>query len=170
MDSIKPILIFGFGNVSRGDDALGPLLLEYLQEHLGLDTIEIQSDFQLQIEHALDLVGRDLVLFIDASVGAIDDFEFAELAPAYDNSYTTHAMSPAAVLQVYREIMRTPPPPSFLLSIKGEQFELGSELSLQARFHLHQAQRFAERLFAHPTLEFWLNQAHAECDIIEQEL
>ena len=51
----KPILIFGYGNLSRGDDALGPLLLEYIEDHCDLSTIELLVDFQLQIEHALDI-------------------------------------------------------------------------------------------------------------------
>lgn len=169
MDSIKPILIFGYGNVSRGDDALGPLLLEFIQDRLALDTVEIQTDFQLQIEHALDLVGRNLILFVDASVGCPAAFDFTELAPAHDKSYTSHAMSPAAVLQVYSDIMRIPPPPSFLLSIKGEHFELGADLSPKAQSHLQQAQRFAERLFSQPTLEFWLDQAESQPAFAEQK-
>ena len=164
MENIKPILIFGYGNVSRGDDALGPLLLESIQSRLDPDIveiIEIQTDFQLQIEHALDLVGRTLVLFVDASVGCTGAFDFTELSPACDKSYTTHAMSPAAVLQVYRDINRCPPPPSFLLSIKGEQFELGADISPQAESHLQQAKCFADRLLDRPILEFWLSQAES---------
>jgi Ni,Fe-hydrogenase maturation factor len=37
----KPILIFGYGNLSRGDDALGPLLLEYVEEHSNLNQIDL---------------------------------------------------------------------------------------------------------------------------------
>ena len=154
----KPILVFGYGNISRGDDALGPWLLDFIQDRLQPENIELQTDFQLQIEHALDLVGKKLVLFIDASVGCTTAYEFTVLAPACDNSYTTHAMSPAAVLQVYRDIQKTAPPPSFLLSIKGEQFELGADLSPAAQSHLRQAQPFVERLLQQPTPEFWLRQ------------
>ena len=68
---IKPILVFGYGNLSRGDDALGPLLLDYIQKHCDLRKIELLTDFQLQIEHALDLEHRSLILFVDASVACI---------------------------------------------------------------------------------------------------
>ncbi len=158
MESIKPILIFGYGNVSRGDDALGPKLLELIEARISPSDIEIQTDFQLQIEHALDLVGRSLVLFVDASVNCAGAFDFTKLSPACDNSYTTHAMSPAAVLQVYQNIERKPPPPSFLLSIKGEQFELGAQMCQLANSNLQQANLFAERLLNRPDLEFWLQQ------------
>jgi Ni,Fe-hydrogenase maturation factor len=46
---IKPVLLFGYGNPSRGDDALGPQLLNYIESHCNLEHIEILSDFQLQI-------------------------------------------------------------------------------------------------------------------------
>lgn len=156
---VKPVLLFGYGNLSRGDDALGPLLLEYIENTVNLDTIEILTDFQLQIEHALDLENRALVLFVDASVACVNAFDFAVLAPARDKSYTTHAMSPAAVLDVYQEIKKQTPPPCFLLSIKGEKFELGEGLSVNAEQHLAQACQFAGQLLGNPDSAIWWQQA-----------
>ena len=49
------VLIFGYGNLSRGDDALGPLIIEYIEKNCFFDGLEMITDFQLQIEHALDL-------------------------------------------------------------------------------------------------------------------
>jgi len=96
---VKPVLLFGYGNLSRGNDASGPLLLEYVESHCDLKQVEILSDFQLQIENALDLENRSLVLFVDASVACVSAFDYGMLEPARDKSYTTHAtMSPAAVL------------------------------------------------------------------------
>lgn len=149
----KPILVFGYGNLSRGDDAVGPLLLEYLENKLDLSRIELLTDFQLQIEHALDLQGRNLVLFVDASVSCQESFELIELKPQRDNSYTSHAMSPAALLHVYTTLNQQRLPPAFLLSIRAESFELGEGLSADTARNLHDACRFAER---------WLATAGAE--------
>ncbi|MGZ5007198.1 MAG: hydrogenase maturation protease [Methylobacter sp.] len=157
----KPVLLFGYGNLSRGDDALGPLLLEYAESHCNPDEVEILSDFQLQIEHALDLENRRLVLFVDASVACVNAFDFSVLEPAKDKSYTTHAMSPAAVLDVYRSIKHQAPPPSFLLSIKAEQFELGEGLSQNAEANLAEACAFSGRLFSNLNPDFWLEQITA---------
>ncbi|MGR9116618.1 MAG: hydrogenase maturation protease [Gammaproteobacteria bacterium] len=173
MEYVKPILIFGYGNASRGDDALGPLLLDFIQERLDLSQVEIQTDFQLQIEHALDLVGRHLVLFVDASVGCPGAFEFVRLTPARDKSFSTHAMSPTSVLQVYQDIEHATPPPSFLLSIKGDHFELGAPLSRPARIHLQQAKNFTELLLNRPVPKFWQAQAEsmaAQPDVAEKML
>jgi hydrogenase maturation protease len=155
----KPVLLFGYGNLSRGDDALGPLLLEYVEDNFNLDTIEILTDFQLQIEHALDLEHRELVLFVDASVSCVNAFDFSVLEPARDKSYTTHAMSPAAVLDVYQEIKKQTPPPCFLLSIKGETFELGEALSANAEQHLAQACQFAGQLLNNLDSKVWRKHA-----------
>lgn len=156
---VKPVLLFGYGNLSRGDDALGPLLLEYVENHCGLEEIEILSDFQLQIEHALDLESRSLVLFIDASVSCVNAYDFTMLEPARDKSYTTHAMSPAAVLDVYQSIKKQAPPPCFLLSIKAEKFKLGEGLSSEAENNLNQACLFAEQLLKNLDIKVWLQQA-----------
>ncbi len=151
----KSVLVFAYGNLSRGDDALGPLLLQYVESAVNLDTVELLSDFQLQIEHALDLEGRALVLFIDAAVNSVGAYDFTELMPVRDKSYTTHAMSPAAVLAVYQAINKQAPPPCFLLSIKGEQFELGEALSAAAEQHLAQACRFVGQLLGNLDVMAW---------------
>lgn len=151
----KPILVLGYGNPSRGDDALGPLLLEHIERHVDLARIELLTDFQLQIEFALDLQNRELVLFVDASVACSYAFDFAELKPAKDNSYTSHAMSPAAVMAVYQAVTGHNPPPSFLLSIRGLSFELGAGLSDEAADNLRQASRYAGQLLAGPTVAAW---------------
>jgi hydrogenase maturation protease len=151
----RPILIFGYGNLSRGDDALGPLLLERIEDKIDADTVEILTDFQLQIEHALDFENRQLVLFIDASVSCKRAFDFFELQASKDKSYTSHAMSPTALLQVYQSIKKHAPPPCFLLSIQGISFELGESLSLQAENNLQHAVTFAERFLNETEINFW---------------
>lgn len=156
---MAPVLVFGYGNPSRGDDAVGPGLVEALKTDLAGDrTIEFLTDFQLQIEHALDLADRSLVLFADAHVSCPPPFHFERLAEAHDDSYTTHAMSPASVLHVYRQVSRGKPPPAFLLSIRGERFELGEDLSDNARAHLCAAIEFSRDLLAQPDSGYWLQR------------
>jgi hydrogenase maturation protease len=154
------LLIFGFGNPARGDDALGPLLLERLESRSKWECEEYLTDFQLQVEHALDLQGRDLVLFIDAHLSCCPPFRLQALSPAHDLSYTTHAMSPASLLQVYLQVFGVSPPPSFLLSIRGMSFELGDGLSTEAQCHLEAALKFAERLVASADPLGWREQCN----------
>jgi hydrogenase maturation protease len=150
----KPILLLGYGNPSRGDDALGVMLLEQLSDAC-LQSVEVLTDFQLQIEHALDLKNRQLVLFVDASVANAEPINFSQLQAVCDNSYTTHAMSPAAVMQVYQDIEKTAPPPCFLLTIQAVRFELGEGLSETAVNSLQQAVVFVETLLLQADLTVW---------------
>lgn len=138
-----PTLIFGWGNPSRGDDALGPLFVEHFAalaaRHPEWGEIETLTDFQLQVENALDLQHRARVLFIDASIDAPAPCRLELIAPRKDASFTTHAMSPQAVMQVYVDIEDDEPPPCWLLSIRAERFELGEGLTDAAQENLRQA-------------------------------
>jgi hydrogenase maturation protease len=137
-----PILIFGWGNPSRGDDALGPLFIERI-EALGLPNVECLTDFQLQVEHALDLQDRQHILFVDASIEAEAPFTVSRLAPARDATFSSHAITPESVMQVFVDLHDEDPPPCELLAIRGEHFELGEELSPAAAAHLEAALRWA---------------------------
>ncbi len=137
-----PTLVFGWGNASRGDDALGPLFVEQLHA-LALPGVECLDDYQLQPEHALDLIGRERVLFVDASLCSPAPFEATTLAPRRDASFSSHAMSPAALLQAYIDVQGVAPPPATLLAIRGERFDLGEPMSEAALVNLQAALAWA---------------------------
>lgn len=136
-----PILIFAIGNESRGDDALAPLLLRSLEDHAG--QFELVEDYQLQVEHVTDLCERSAVLFVDADVSCTEPFHLSRIAAAKDGSYTSHVMTPFALLHTYRQVYGTDAPPAFLLRIRGYDFELGNPLSDRAAANLEAA---AERV------------------------
>ncbi len=146
----KPVLLLGYGNLSRGDDGLGPALLEMIVEDRALgrapDIFDTLTDYQLQIEHALDMQKRRLVVFIDASISATAPFDYSRLEPCRDNSYTSHAMSPAALLAVYAQVCGEPLPDAYLLGISAYQFELGTSITPQAGEHLALARNFVREL------------------------
>ncbi|MDQ3061144.1 MAG: hydrogenase maturation protease [Pseudomonadota bacterium] len=143
------MLVFGWGNLSRGDDALGPVFVERLralcEQRALASQIDFLDDYQLQIEHALDLVGRRRVLFVDASLNCAAPFEVTRLQPLQDASFTTHAMSPQALMKVYHDLQGQTPPPCTLLAIRGERFELGEPPGAAALDHLAAALQWAER-------------------------
>jgi hydrogenase maturation protease len=152
------LVVFGWGNDARGDDGLGPLMLERVAR-AGLADVTTVEDFQLQIEHALDLEGADMALFLDAGRETPDPFVFAEIGPRRDASHTTHALSPEALLDVAERALRRPPPPSFVLCVRGERFELGAPLSAEAAVRLEAASTFLESLMAERTVESWRRAA-----------
>lgn len=156
---IPPVVIFAVGNPSRGDDAIGPELCGRLEKWLkneGLaDQFELIEDFQLQIEHALDLQDRHLALFIDAGANTPAPFTLQRIAPATGIAHTTHELPPEAVLQVYLQTEAAEPPPAFVLCVRGEEFELGEPLSAAAESHLEAAFGLLMQLCRQATLIDW---------------
>jgi hydrogenase maturation protease len=155
----KPVVVFAVGNPSRGDDAIGPELCGRLEKWLkneGLeDQVELIEDFQLQIEHVLDLQGRQLALFIDAGANTPAPYTFKPIAPATGIAHTTHELPPEAVLQVYLQTEGCEPPPSFVLCVSGEKFELGEPLTVTATNHLETAFSLLKQLCRKAELAVW---------------
>ena len=136
-------LVFGVGNPSRGDDALGPLFVERLEAWSAAAgdlpvALAALTDFQWQIEHALDLADIDVVIFVDASVRAKPPFELEPLEAKFDATHSTHALSPACLLAVAERLGQTAPE-AWLLAIPGRAFELGAEPSPDSQCYLDAA-------------------------------
>ena len=138
MSAIPPILLFGYGNPGCGDDALGVLLQEAIAAQ-DLPGVECLTDMQLQVEHITDLVGREYVLFMDADVSCAAPYVVEQLSAHQDSSYSSHAMSPAAVLHAFRQVYGVDAPPAYLLHIRGYAFELGDALTAPAAENLEAA-------------------------------
>lgn len=163
-DSIVPWLILAVGNPSRGDDALGPELIERLSLAEGAASdVEFIIDFQLQVEHALDLKGRCGVLFVDAArpgvVASCRSCEREPVAVVHDKPEgvaivtivaddkvppASHALKAEAVLHVARHLDGQAPP-AWQLAIEGQSFGLGEGLSEVAVQHLNQAVELAQQ-------------------------
>lgn len=141
------LLLFGYGNPGRGDDGLGPELVNRIS---GLNFAEVacQNDMQLQVEHVTDLSEHEQALFIDADMSCVAPFEFSEIFAEKDGSYTSHAMNPAALLHAYRQVYGQNAPPAYLLRIRGYEFELGDSISPQASANLDAASRLVLQLCA----------------------
>ena len=151
-----PRLVFAIGNASRGDDALGPELGQLLRAEGWFDggRAELIEVYQLQVEHALELDGRDAVLFVDAErpqrpgrdtggdglagdegTDAAAGVALRPVAPAPAPAFS-HALEPGALLEVHDRIFGRSPPPACVLAIAGTDFGLGAPLSAMARARL----------------------------------
>jgi hydrogenase maturation protease len=125
------VLVLAVGNPSRGDDAIGPELAARL-EAAAMPGVEVISEFQLQVENALDLVGRERVIFVDAGTGTPEPYELRRVAAVADFLHTSHAISPESVLATYERLQGTPAPEAWVLCVRGDSFELGERLSEEA--------------------------------------
>ena len=134
------ILVYGIGNPGRQDDGLGPMLVEML-EAAGLAGIDLDSNYQLNVEDALALSTHGTIIFVDASETAEEPFSFLALEPSRDIAFTTHELSPAAVLALCEELYGKRPL-AWTLAIRGYAWDMGEGLSPRAEVNLSAALAF----------------------------
>lgn len=134
------ILIYGIGNPGRRDDGLGPALVELL-EAARLEGVAFDSNYQLNVEDALACSDQETVIFADASETAEAPFAFTELEPAREIAFTTHELSPAAVLALCEELYGRRPK-AWTLAVRGYAWDIGEGLSPQAEINLSAALAF----------------------------
>ncbi len=131
------VLVIGYGNPGRLDDGLGPAFIAAVEDK-DLPGVTLSTDYQLNVEDAADLVGVDLVLFADADCAGPEPFSVQAVTPAADGlaSFTTHSVSPEAVLAMGRDMFNAEPA-GFILGIRGYEFnEFGERLSERATANL----------------------------------
>ncbi len=143
---MKKILFFGYGNPGRGDDALGPLFVDKIAQ-LRQKDVDCRSDMQLLVEHVTDLHEHHETVFVDADMACNAPFEFLPIAAFKDGSYTSHALTPAALLYVYQQVYQLNPPATSLLRIRGYNFALGDLFSEKAAYNLNAAIQFINRRY-----------------------
>ena len=126
------VLIIGYGNTLRGDDALGPLALERLRTQLG--DAEFLSCHQLTPELAERLAACDLALFVDAtSSGEPGTVEVQLLSPETSEADSlTHHVGPAVLLDLARTLYGRAPL-AMLITGAGARFESTEGLSQEGQ-------------------------------------
>ncbi len=147
------LIVFAWGNESRGDDGIGPLLARRLLE-LELAALVVIEDHQLNIEHVTDFVDDTPLLFIDASISVASGIAVERIEASSDGNFSTHAISPQALLNVYREATGKELPPAFLLHVAGKSFGLGEGLGETGLASVESAWAFLEELLGHPAAEW----------------
>jgi len=146
----KRILLYGYGNPGRQDDGLGNEFIERIGkwiEEAGIEGIELDSNYQLNIEDADAISDKDIVVFIDASVEDIDDILFTEVSPSQSKvEFTMHAVSPAFVLDLCQKLYNKNPK-TYLLHLRGYEWDFKEGLSTKAIDNLEKGLNFLkERL------------------------
>lgn len=143
----KPsILVYGYGNPGRQDDGAGVLLAEELDKWIAerkLTDVHTDTNYQLNLEDAATVSRYDLVIFADASQGELDDFRMDRLTGSGQVEFTMHAVSPAFILHLSKEVFNREPE-AYLLHIKGYEWEFMAGMTEKAKINLRNALHFVE--------------------------
>ena len=123
-------LVIGYGSDLRGDDAAGRAVADAI-DAMDLPGVVVRSQPQLAPELALDMAGRDVVVFVDADVDA-QDVTVASVDAAPGATVMTHHGDPAALLAMVPSV-GDPPAAAFVVSIPAHDLGLGTEMSDRTR-------------------------------------
>lgn len=125
------ILIVGYGNPLRGDDAVGQQMALVMEQRLKGEEIQVMTAYQLTPELVEPVRHARLVIFIDARVGETPGMIIQEtVEPETGAGAFTHNVSPVILLGAAHELYGATPV-GILISIVGATFDYSSELSPQ---------------------------------------
>jgi hydrogenase 3 maturation protease len=127
----KRVLIMGVGNRLRGDDAVGPLLIDHLRGKVDIPLIDagdVPENYLGPIEES----NANLVLVIDAAkMGTnVGDVALFNIEQVQGKSVSTHTANLGLLFKVIPPEKR---PQVIVLGIRPGSMELGQELSEPVR-------------------------------------
>lgn len=149
MKPLPKILIYGYGNPGRQDDGLGAAFIAKMEQWVTenkVENIQLDTNYQLNIEDAELISAYEKVIFVDATIEDIAQFNFTKVKPSDAKvEFSMHAVSPAFVLDLCRKIFNKSPE-AWLLHLKGFEWDFKEELSADATKNLEEATVFLAKL------------------------
>lgn len=145
------ILVIGYGSPIRGDDAIGPLAADRLEQRRLEPGIEILSRHVLTAELAADLADKDRVIFLDAALDiSPGEVQCHRIEPDTSHlSSMAHFLDPRELL-AWCENLYGHVPESYLVTAGGECFDYASySLTPVAEKALERMLAWVEQLTPH---------------------
>jgi hydrogenase maturation protease len=160
-------LFYGIGNVGRTDDGLGIRLVESIETlqlqnskvfkpfnlttpsnkiNL-LNSLNLNSNYQINIEDALEISKYEVVIFADATKENLSTpFQMIELKPSLEIQFSTHSLNFESLLSLCTELYQTAPH-AFLLKMQGYEWNIHDQLSPQGELTLQKTLQETLRWF-----------------------
>jgi len=124
---MKKVLVIGYGNILRGDDAAGVRAAELVAKRY--PEIECICVHQLMPELAEQVAQYNTVVFIDAEVNAIKpNVRTVEFSDGSDQP-RTHFLSPKSLLTLSQQLYQRVPTTVYAIGIPATEFEFSEQLS-----------------------------------------
>ena len=144
------ILLYGYGNPGRKDDGLGPALIDMVEKWIiqeRIKNVDVDSNYQLNIEDAYALRDYEKVIFIDASTEDIEDYIVTRVRPSDKVNFSMHSVCPSFILHLCQRLYGYSPE-TYLIHIKGYAFELQEGFSMQANRNLRRAYKYLQSVLS----------------------
>ena len=141
------VVLVGIGNILRGDDAVGPRLIERLDGQVAalcIDAGAAPENYAGRIAKARP----DTILLVDAVHldRAPGEYDLLEKREILESGFTTHDVSPSLLIEYLEKETRAD---IYLLGVQPQDLSLGAELSDPVRKALDELeQTFTRTLHA----------------------
>ncbi len=137
------ILLIGYGNIMRCDDAAGIQAVSRIAEKkiTGVDTILTQ---QLHVELLEEAVRYDRIIFVDATTEG-EEVSLRKIDKGAARLVSSHHLNPEIFFELARTIYARELN-LYLCSIKGENFDIGDVFSNSVRPRIEKAVELIQSL------------------------
>ncbi|MCX6122254.1 MAG: hydrogenase maturation protease [Ignavibacteriales bacterium] len=138
------VLVIGYGNTLRGDDAAGVHAAELIaQRHPKITCVYLH---QLVPEVAEQIAECDVVFFIDAQKD-ITEANARLIAPSVEaDQPRTHFISPESLLALSQQLYQHLPAKAYVVGIPASQFEFSEELSASTKIGVDESVQIVNKI------------------------
>ena len=124
------VLIIGYGNTLRGDDGVGPYIVDRLSQR-NRTGVQTRVVFQLTPELSQEVAGAVAVIFVDADT-TTEAVRCDVVEESAETDSFTHVLGPQLLLRLARTVFGSAPP-AWMVRVAGQDYALGEQLSDVAR-------------------------------------
>ena len=140
---MSKVLIIGYGNTLRGDDAAGVKAAELISMRHPEITCVVMH--QLVPELSEQITECDTVFFIDAQQG-ITQPTVRLMKPGMEADQPhTHFISPESLLSLSQQLYQRTPSKAYIIGIPATEFEFSETLSAQTENAVHECVTVVEK-------------------------
>jgi hydrogenase maturation protease len=141
---MSKVLVIGYGNTLRGDDAAGVQAAELIaKRHPEIVCVCLH---QLVPELSEQIAEFDVVFFIDAQKD-ITQPNVRLVAPSIEADQSrTHFISPESLLALSQQLYQHVPAKAYIVGIPASQFEFSEKLSVQTDSAMHECIELVDRM------------------------
>ena len=125
------ILVVGVGNILRGDDAFGPLLVQQLQSSQGLSCFDVGTSPE-SYSGKIIKENPDIILIVDAVHLELKagQYEILKDSQILKTGLTTHDISPKMFLDYLKKETGAD---IYILGVQPQSISLGEEMSSELK-------------------------------------
>jgi hydrogenase maturation protease len=144
--SMSKVLVIGYGNPLRGDDAAGQVVARSVEEW-HVPNVKVLTLDQLAPELAEDLARATTVFFVDASVDVtLGHPRVQEIQASESAISSSHHSSPKDLLSLTKQLYETIPR-AYLIAIPTQSFDVREGLSAKAQYGVEKVLEYLQRHF-----------------------